>query len=294
MNLHNKPKIISAYRGMYKYIESVRNNSGSDLKKLWDEHVIEPYWYEWAAGTSVEERTREQLKYPITNINELESEVELLSSSAIEEIAENAYKRAYTNLPKYGEVVICIYALDPDNITVSEKQNGVVGTCIDGNILIQINPKVPNWKEWVSYVIAHEYHHSVWGYNYFYLRGNTRMDLLTGLIIDGQADSFAKKLYPDLNPSWLNALSEEQELEQWEIMQQFLDSGDGAVYCRFFFGDAATNTPWCTAYTIGFHIVQSYLKLHSNTDINELMNIDPYLILSESKYNGRPASIKPF
>ena len=140
------------------------------------------------------------------------------------------------------------------------------------------------WSEWVPYVLAHEYHHAVWGYNYFAVQRKTHMDLLTGLLIDGEADSFAKLLYPERQPTWINALTPAEEKEQWKRMQQYLDGNDGSVYERFFFGDLVTGTPGNTAYTIGYRIVQTYLKQHPSQTVLDLLDKDAQEILIECGY----------
>lgn len=110
------------------------------------------------------------------------------------------------------------------------------------------------------------------------------MDLLTGLLIDGEADTFAKMLFPEMHPSWIDALSPLQEAEQWTQMQEFLYGDDVTVYERFFFGDESKATPGSTAYTIGYHIVQAYLTRHPLSRVFDLMNLDAQTILAESGY----------
>ena len=136
----------------------------------------------------------------------------------------------------------------------------------------------------IPYVLAHEYHHAIWGYNYFAVQGKTHMDLLTGLLIDGQADSFARMLHPELQPTWINALTPLQETEQWNRLQEHLVGNDESIYRRFFFGDASSGTPRHTAYTIGYHIVQAYLQAHPTAMVLDLMNVEARTILAESGY----------
>jgi uncharacterized protein YjaZ len=196
-----------------KCICAAKSKPHPDLEQLWLEYAIEPYWAEWAKGQFNEARTREQMNKPITSLGELAAEVESLMHSGVEELVEEAYSKITSVLPSpLPERTVCIYAVDPQNTWVRE--NGVVGTGIGDNILLQINPFGENWQLWVSYVMAHEYHHAVWGYNYFAVQGKTHMDLLTGLLIDGEADSFAKMLYPEMQPAWTRALTPVQEAEQ--------------------------------------------------------------------------------
>ena len=275
--------IVSAYQGLADYINAAKLKPPSDWGKLWLEYAIEPYWAEWAQGQFNEARTREQSSKPILNLEELAVEVESLRNSGIEQLVGKAYTQITQVLPSpLANRAVCIYAADPGNQWLREQ--GVVGTGIGDNILLQINPMAHNWTLWVPYVLAHEYHHAVWGYNYFAVQQKSYMDLLTGLLIDGEADTFAKLLYPDLYPTWLNALTPTEEAEQWETMREYLKGNDGAVYERFFFGDKVCGTPSYTAYTIGYRIVQAYLNRHPTQTVFDLMNREAWEILSDSGY----------
>jgi uncharacterized protein YjaZ len=275
--------IVCAYPGQADYAQAARANPQSEWQRLWLEYAVEPYWAEWAQGQFNEARTRQQIARPILNLDELSAEVEGLKSSGIEALVETAYDQITQRLPPtVPRHVVCIYAADPENQWVREQ--GVVGEGIGENILLKVNPLGKDWSRLVPYVLAHEYHHAIWGHNYFGVQRKTHMDLLTGLFIDGEADTFALELYPEAQPVWINALTPEQEARQWETMQPFLSGNDSAVYERFFFGEAASGTPSHTAYTIGYHIVQAYLKRHPGQTVLELMDKEARQILSESGY----------
>ena len=269
--------------GLMDYIKVAQSTPCSEWRRVWLEYAVEPYWAEWAQGQFNESRTREQLSTPIVNLQELAAEVDCLMNAGIEQLIEKAYIQITQVLPSpLSRRAVCIYAADPENQWLREQ--GVVGTGIGDNILLQINPFAASWSAWIPYVLAHEYHHAVWGYNYFAVQQKSYLDLLTGLLIDGEADTFAKLLYPEAQPAWIEALTPEQEAEQWEKMQEHLGGNDRAVYERFFFGDTARRTPCHTAYMIGYHIVQAYLKRHPAQTVFDLMDKPAREILSESGY----------
>jgi uncharacterized protein YjaZ len=282
-------KFVPGYRGVAQYIAQAQADSVANFEKLWQEYAVAPYWAEWAAGQFNEERTRQQFASPLVDLDDLAVEVDLLARADIEPQIAEAYQQITAALPSPLPCrAVCLYPLDPRNTWVREKQNGVLGTCVGDNILLQINPLAEDWLPWAAYVLAHEYHHTVWGYNYFAVLRHTGMDLLTGLLVDGQADSFAQRLYPNLCPSWIDALTPPQEAEQWGRMQEHLASGDGSIYARFMFGEDASGTPPHTGYTIGYRIVQAYFARHPQTSVVDLMNIDSHVLLAESGYH--PAS----
>ena len=57
-----------------------------------------------------------------------------------------------------------------------------------GKIIIAINQTSPNWKEFLSYAIAHEYHHSTWTSRNWI---SSDFSLVGYLIFEGRADAFA-------------------------------------------------------------------------------------------------------
>jgi uncharacterized protein YjaZ len=274
--------IISAYQGIFVYIRAARQHSQTDWISLWKQHAIEPYWESWAAGQFNEERTRQQMQNPITDLDALTIEADLLACSGVEQIIQDAYARMTALLPSPASSrTICIYPLDPADRGTVERMHGVVGTCVGDNILMQINPTAPGWLDWVPYVLAHEYHHTIWGYNYFAVQGYTKMDLLTGFIVDGQADSFAGALFPDFIPLWVNGLTPQQEASLWLEVRSRLRSEDPADYRRFMFGDEAAGIPWCAGYTLGYRLVQNYLRKHSGQSWVDLLNINPWNIYQD-------------
>jgi len=281
-----KVRVISAYKGMNDYVKEAKASRDHDLKALWDNYVINPYWNQWAAGQFNEQRIREVvLSEPIGELDKLLEAVELLSGANVEAIVEKVFYTVSEALPlPEEEQAVCIYI----NPYIGEANHGVIGTCVGDNLLLQINPCVEEWKDYIGWVVAHEHHHSVFGYNYFYLKGNTGGGLLLGLIMDGQADLFAKSLFPHLNARWIDVLTEKQELELWNVMKEHLDSEDGSIYERFFFGDAKTDTPPSTAYTVGYHILNAYMKAYPQISTSELLDKDIKEILKDSGYAGKP------
>lgn len=281
--MNSNLNITSAYKGIANYIEEVKNSKAPDFKTLWIKNVIDPYWNEWAAGQFNEKRIREELNEPIIEIEKLDRALDILNNSNVEKVLTDTYNKITQILPSpLGERTVCIYI----NTNYDESVHGVVGGCVGDNILIQINPLIESWDKYIPWVLAHEYNHCVWGYSYFYVKGNTSMDLLTSIISEGIADSFGKIICPNLSPRWIRNLTLAEEAVQWEIMKEYLLNEDRQdLHIRFFFGDSKTNTPQFAGYTIGYNIVQSFLKNHLDINIRELIDIDAHQILIGSKYS---------
>lgn len=71
--------------------------------------------------------------------------------------------------------------------------------------------------------------------------GSLENKLIDSLIIDGEADSFALSLYPELKPKWIFDMPKEEE-----------------------------GIPWCAGYAIGYMLVQQYLKETGETILHLL------------------------
>jgi len=284
--IKSKFRIISAWENVDKYIEEAKSAKDKDIDVLWDKYLIEPYWnkvIEWAPE-GFEGRKPKPMKDLIT----LKEQLDIIKNSDIINLLEKELARIWTSLPKNDEdiITIALYPLSPENTIAAERQNGVVGSLEFGNILININPLAKDWIRWVPYVAAHEYHHSVWGHNNVVLKGKYHGDLLTNLLNEGQADAFAKMLYEDLTPSWINPISKQQEMEVWKVIKNHLKSCDQAVKNKLIFGDEQNGIPWCIGYLIGNNITEKFLKKKPHTTFMELINMDSEDILSESGYDN--------
>ena len=285
--------VVPLYEGMAAYAAAALAATGAgasdalsveERAALWEAHVLAPYWDRWAGGQFNEERVRGQMATPIEDAAGLAREAAALAAVDLAPRLEQAYARITAMLPspEPGRAV-AVAALDPANDYVRREMQGVVGQCLGDNILLQVAP-VDGWETWLPYHLAHEYHHAIWGYTYFYLQGHTTMDLLAMIVNEGMADSFAHCVFPELRAPWTRALTPEQEAAQWQIMQPLLGSEDPALYERFMFGDG--ETPGLTGYTIGYETVQRFLRARPGLTPAEWVAVDPREVLAVSGYDG--------
>ncbi len=277
-------KVIEPYQGIKNYINAVLTNESRDMNQLWMKYAVEPYWMDWAEGQFNEQRIRESISRPVKEVVKLRKSIDVLEDSRIEALLREKYQVISEMLPPPdSDKTVCIYP----NICLDQSVHGVVGTCAGENILIEANPWVGGWEKYLPWVLAHEYNHTVWGYNFYYLQGNKFQDLMTSIISEGLADSFAKDVCPDLTPSWINALTADQEAQQWNVLQEYMRLEDNMeLHHRFFFGDANNNTPPFTGYSIGYNIIREFLKKRPNIGHEKLVETNPWEILEVSNYKG--------
>jgi uncharacterized protein YjaZ len=276
-------EIIAVYENLDGYILEMEKDNTA-CKELWDRYAIKPYWDKISQWAPFDMSDRKPM--PIKDINKLKQQIKLLKEINLDEL-KNKFKAVVEALPNYDDdtIVIAIYPFDDDNTTVKEQQNGVLGVNVFGNMLIQVNPFAKDYFKWIPYVFAHEYHHTVWGNYWHVIHGGSTGTLLEALLIDGQADYFAKSLNPTLNPTWICQISKEQEKELWKDHYSNLLYETDFNYEKYMFGNEAASIPWCAGYFFGYKIVDSFRKIYPDTSTKHMIEMNSEEILAMSKYN---------
>lgn len=269
-----KFNLILAYQNLKDYIE---RGAGEDS---WNETMIEPYWKTLTEGAPF---PLDHMK-PMCqmSIEEAKEQLELL-----DKINWEAYMTVFEDigrkLPKEEDEIIHI-AIYPSTTSMPE---GVYGTGVWGNIILNINPLQKAFEQWIGFVFAHEYHHSVWG-DYWYCKKEGKgldQSFLQMMIIEGQADHFAMSLYENLIPSWQKGVSREKEIQVWKriesVMHQVMPPEQ---YANYMFGNKEMSIPENAGYYYAIRIVQTYMKQHEGMTCKELLKIVPNEIYKESMY----------
>lgn len=141
-----------------------------------------------------------------------------------------------------------------------------------------------NWKSILSYSVVHEYHHhSVWTAQKF---DNSRFTLLDYLVFEGKADSFANIIYPKIEVPWISSIDFETEKFVWNLISDQLNSTDDELAKKVIF-EGVKDFPHWNGYTIGYHIVQDFLKNNPEISIEEWTKMDSSVILERSRYEER-------
>lgn len=173
-------------------------------------------------------------------------------------------KSLKTGLNKIQEV------LPVDNIDITVEDNsgaaipetGVGGYAPTAHIVnICIDPKHKNLKEKIEREIestlAHELHHCVREA----VLGNPRKNLLEALVTDGLADHFDIEICGGKPKPWSVAV-EGIKLEKLLERARKEFSNENYNHKDWFFGSDDKTIPRWAGYSLGFHIVEEYLKNH--------------------------------
>lgn len=274
--------IIAVYENLDDYILEMKKEN-ADCEMLWDKYAIQPYWEKISQYAPFDISDRKPK--PIKNIYKLKQQIKLMKEIDLNEI-KNKFMKVVNELPNYDDdpIVIAIYPVDDDNLSVKEEQNGVWGVNVFGNILFNINPFGENYLDWIPYVFAHEYHHTVWGNYWMVVHGGRTGSFLESMLIDGQADAFAKSFNPSFNPKWISQISKEQENELWNNHYSKLLNKTDVDYCKYMFGDTEAGIPWCAGYFFGYRIIEHFKKHYPLTSVKELIEMSSEEIFAMSDY----------
>src|SRR6266545_295982 len=113
-----------------------------------------------ADGTENMNREKDSIT-PIKDMDYLTSAVAILRDSNVEQMVEEALQKSAKVLSG-SNTTVCIIVADPQSTFVRDYMNGVSGSTVRaGRIWLEIYPN-GDWRDWIPYTLAHEYHHSVW------------------------------------------------------------------------------------------------------------------------------------
>jgi uncharacterized protein YjaZ len=277
-----KLDIIAVYENLDGYIlEMEKENQDCDI--LWDKYAIQPYWEKISQWAPFDMSNRKPK--PIKNIIKLKQQIELMKNIDLKAI-KKSFMEVANVLPNYDDdpITIAIYPVDDDNLIVKEEQNGVWGVNVFGNIILNINPLAQDYLEWIPYVFAHEYHHTVWGNYWNVIHGGRTGSFIESMLIDGQADAFAKDFYPSLKPKWISQIAKEQEKELWSRCYFGLLNETNVDYNKYMFGDSKAGIPWCAGYFFGYRVIECFKKQYPLISVKEMIEMKTEAIYTMSGY----------
>jgi uncharacterized protein YjaZ len=223
----------------------------------------------------------EAIKEPIKPDKKLSEVLELMKSIDFVRIVDSTYQLVTRELPGPDTKILFI----PANPAYREiyKEYGIgfhAFTLGSGKIIVSFDPTFDNWRQFLPYALAHEYHHSVWTSRNFETTDFTPLEYL---VFEGRADSFAKELFPDISHPFINNLDERNKERIWNLIKPEMNKRNTDMTDNIFYGTG--DIPLGRVYTIGFDIVESFKKNNPLITDQALIDIAPEDILQGSKYN---------
>lgn len=181
----------------------------------------------------------------------------------------------------------CCRVLPTDKITVfvfptfstfvAKKMSGATGyTPWKGVILLFINPRSTNWKRALPKTIAHEFNHAV------VLKYQKWTTLLDSMIFEGLAEHFKEAIFGGGRSPWTKALPLPESRVAFARLRKNITSASPKLYYKVFF-ENKTYPRW-TGYTIGYHIVEQFIKSEPSVPWEKLVKYPPTKILWKSGF----------
>lgn len=273
---------MPVYDGMAKYAEAAIRNPASDRDALWKQHVLDPYWERCAGGSELIDFAP-PLRTAFPDVEALRNRAAALRAANIEAAVRAAVRKSTERLSS-TLTTVCIVAAD-SSWTYLHDMGGVGGfTPGPGRFWITILP-TDGWQAWITYTVAHEYHHSVW----FSRHGAQQLieDMTDYLVFEGRADAFATRIDPSRRAAWTHALTPGQESQAWATLQKHLRATDAQLLTGLMFGGAEGLPRWA-GYTIGFNVVQKFLRSRSSLSVDAWTALDAAVLLQQSGYAPVP------
>jgi len=218
-----------------------------------------------------------------------------LETGEARSVAESALAEAVKAMP-HPDLNSRIFLMPGDgesNVLVTQ-MNGVLGFSLGAQATMVFVWPVEDWQSWLEYTIVHEYAHlvrnlmfprGIAGGRLVYMNTKEPETLLDAMIAEGIADAFALSVTSKVVPSWTDALNPEETEHIWPRVRRRLGVPDPTDIRRMLFGDNDRVPQW-TGYTLGYRMVQSYLKTRPETTISEIVELPGSEILAGSSYTA--------
>lgn len=177
--------------------------------------------------------------------------------------SENALKETENRVPKNFPINnLDIAIFDSPETTIPEL--GIGGHTINQNyISISIDPEKASLKtiffEELIDTLAHEFHHVARWRTIGY--GKT---LLEAMITEGLADHFANEVTGRKEPHLWNKALDKKQIGVFLNKAQKEFNDKKYSHREWFFGSKDKKIPKWTAYSLGYYLVEEYLKKHSS------------------------------
>ena len=220
------------------------------------------------------------IKVPYETNDYLRNEIQLLKSSDLLTIIQEAFTRIIKELPGPDTKIIILPASSLNRPTLEKLKLPISGITLgSGKIILSIDPTFQNWTDFLPYCIAHEYYHSAWcSRNWI----SADFSLIEYLVFEGRADLFASEQYDTFSNPLTNFLTRDQESEIWGLIKhEIFEKGHDRINKVMFGTD---EIPFGSGYNIGFNIVKLFKEKNTALSTLDLIDMNPKEILEHSGY----------
>lgn len=272
-------KTVVMYDAFAEFISKSKEQK-YDTAIFYKELILDPVYEDFIDGGEYAVLADRYIGRTIKDHDDLVYKLGLFKDKKVELIVKGALEKCNSYLAGINTTVY-IFPSVGDYEQMTDPLGGVAGVTIgQGKILILVDPTVDNWESVLSYVVAHEYHHSIW--TSMQLEENS-FTLIDYLVFEGRADSFANIVYPEVEVPWTSSIDFNDEKTVWKLIDDQLGKVNNDVLNKVMFGGVKDYPHW-SGYTIGYHIVQNYLEKNPEVDVATWTNMSSSDILEKSGY----------
>ena len=187
---------------------------------------------------------------------------------------------------------VFLFPGDGDSRVLVRQMHGVLGFSLGSQAMMVFLWPTDGWQKWLTYTVTHEYIHLVRnllfprglaGGKLIYMKTQRPETLLDAMVAEGLADVFATRALENIEPPWIDALTPELERRMWPRVHRRLQVSDTTEIRRILFGDNDRIPPW-TGYTVGYRIVEGYLRENPDAQPANLVGQPASAIFEGSGY----------
>lgn len=222
------------------------------------------------------------IKIPYEPSDYLTEQIGFLNSGESIAIIEKALYSITESLPGPDTKIILLPTSPLLQESLDKYNMPCYGVAIgSGKIIIAINQTSQNWKEFLSYAVAHEYHHSTWiSRNWV----SSDFSLIEYLVFEGRADAFAISLNDSMESPATKFLTLNEEAFVWDMIKSELNLKGKERLIKVMFGQ--DEIPYGSGYTIGTGIVNAFKEKYPDYSDLDIIDIEPKKILELSGYKN--------
>lgn len=266
-------KIYSYYDEFEGFLESAKKQP-DNIDKLYEEAIVKPVSSDMGIP-----RLKHWMLTPPKDVEAMDELLENLTEkkTLINELIIEALKESSDLLPGEDKFIYVLPST-PQNKSALKANNYVTGEALGNKMIILVDPLFLDKN--LKHIIAHEYHHLV------VMENEVGDTLIEKVVLEGKADIFAKKIYPNIDVPWILPLTGYYKEESWKIFNENLDSADYEVWADFFYGNRSKGIlPW-TNYKIGYEIMESFLMENPDVSLEEWTQMSVKDIYAKSNLQG--------
>lgn len=174
-----------------------------------------------------------------------------------------------------GNKKIHIFVFPVFDKLVIEKMNGCTGISVWNDTITLFLKDGKIKKETVKSVVCHELAHAI------SLRHLKRITILDGIVFEGVAEHFMERT-TGIRSFLGRAVTKEKIGKIFKEIELNLDKEDFGLYRQLFYGKDGKYPMW-TGYSIGYYLVENYLKKQKQIDWNVILKTPTKKILLEAR-----------